>query len=83
MNKLNKEENIEFTYDINVHEMLGLYERCDEFKKIMKIGNFIFCENRVVIRHEKYITVKDGKTVLTDYAKNNESECCLIFTLKE
>ena len=37
-----------------------------------------------VINHEKYISKgEDDKTWLTDYAKNNLSECALRFTLKE
>ena len=83
MNKLNEGEHIEFTHEINAHEMLDLYEKDEKFKEIIKTGNFIFCENRVVLGYEKYITVRNGKTVLADYAKNNESECCLIFTVNE
>lgn len=72
---------MEQTYEISAQDAFRIYYGNEKFRNILSKGGFVYCENRFVINHKKYITHKDGKMVLTDYAKTHESECCLIFDL--
>lgn len=71
------------TYEISIQDGFRLFMENKEFNKAIFTGGFIYCENRYVINNEKYVVHKDGKTVLTEYAKAHESECCLIFNVEE
>lgn len=72
----------ELTYEISVQDGFRIYCENEEFRKILKEGNFIHCENRFVINHPKYVTFNKKEIAsLTEYAKTHESECCLVFTL--
>ena len=72
------------TYEVDTLEFFKVFKENEEFRSFLRKGNFIHCENRVVINHPKYVRSKQGGGVeLTDYAKANEKECCIVFTLVE
>lgn len=67
------------TYEISFKEGIEIFRGNEEFREVLSKGQFTFCENRFVINDDKYIERRNDKIVLTEYAKNNESECCLSF----
>jgi hypothetical protein len=70
------------TYEIDTLEGFKIFKESEEFRNFTRKGNFIHCENRFVINHPMYVKHKKGGGVeLTDYAKANEKECCVVFTL--
>lgn len=71
------------THEISAHEGFAVFEQDEKFRNFVVAGNFIHCENRFVINHPKYVRKnQDGIMFLTDYAKANEKECCIVFALK-
>jgi len=52
------------------------------FMEITKDGSYLYVDSHFVLNHPKYVT-QDlfGETVLTDYARTNMDECCLVFDL--
>jgi len=67
-----------------------LYKSNKAFYDICNTGNFLFVNRDepktdewwgyYVINHPKYVICEDMKSPrLTEYAKNNLAECCLIF----
>lgn len=71
------------TYEINLTDCFNIYKESKEFQEVINSGNFVFCENKVVINDEKYVALKEGRQQLTEYAKMNEAECCLVFDVRE
>lgn len=72
----------ELTYEISVQDAFRIYRENEEFRKFLKSGHFIHCEDRFVVAHPKYVFKnKDGVASLTEYAKTHESECCIVFTI--
>ena len=74
---------MEQTYEISLEDSFKIYSENEKFRDVVSKGGFVYCENRFVINNEKYVMRKDGKTLMTDYARRNEIECCLIFDLVE
>ena len=57
---------------------------CSEFADLIHQGLFIYAECFVIINDPLYVKVSDtphmeGEIVLTDYARENADECCMIF----
>lgn len=72
----------EQTYEISMQDGFRIFQESEEFRKVLEPGYFIHCENRFVINHPNYVVFdKDGKASLTQYAKEHNEECCLIFNL--
>ena len=84
----------DITYRITIKESFRLFCENAEFYEDTKTGNFQcvpeynddgkmgeYCY--FVINHEKFVEHRDdGKTYLTEYAKENLSECALQFTMR-
>jgi hypothetical protein len=71
------------SYSIEFNDFLYEYAKNAAFKKIVDSGNFIFADNRLVINDRKYIAIDEyGIVYLTEYAEDNEQECCLFFEYK-
>lgn len=71
------------TYEIDIQEAFKEYKNNKEFRDYLSAGHFIHCENRFVINHSKYVRIKqEGGAELTEYAKLNEKECCVVFALE-
>ena len=68
-----------FTYEINIEDAVKEYIRNKEFRDFLEKGSFVHCENRFVLKHPKYVKYEDGALKLTEYAKSNQEECCIIF----
>ncbi|MBQ8534972.1 MAG: XRE family transcriptional regulator [Bacilli bacterium] len=51
-----------------------------EFLKMFEQGLYIFVDNHLCIRSEKYVKYIDGEPYLTSYALENIEECCFKFT---
>ena len=67
-------------YNITSDEYIYEYAVNKIFKETIDGGNFIFADNRLVINDPKYVSVSDkGDFRLTEYAENNQHECCLVF----
>lgn len=72
------------SYEISAINAFKEFKRNEEFREFLKGGNFIHCEDRMIINHPKYIKFnEEGVASLTDYAKENEQECCIQFTITE
>lgn len=49
---------------------------------IVSDGTYQYVDSHFVLNHQKYLKQdENGFTVLTDYARNNMEECCLVFDL--
>ena len=58
---------------------LSEYSNSRIFKRIVDSGNFIFVNDLLVINDIKYVTRNEqGQLCLTEYAQNNQDECCLV-----
>lgn len=68
-------------YEIPLTDAIRIYKESEEFRNMTSDGMFIYCEDVFVLRLPKYVTFKKGKQQLTDYARNNKSECCLAFAV--
>ena len=71
------------TYAIGVKDATRLMITNPTVYELMNSGVFAYVGSHVVLNDEKYIT-KDifGKIILTDYARHNMNECCLVFTIE-
>lgn len=76
----NIEEN---TFYIDYPNFITLFKENKDFREFVGTDKFIYCENRVVMNYSKYVSHReDGSVFLTQYAKENNDECCLIFSKK-
>ena len=68
------------SYRITSKEYIAEYAVNRHFKKVVDSGNFVFADNRLVINDPKYIVADENNNLcLTQYAENNQHECCLVF----
>ena len=71
------------SYSIGLVDSFYEYYANPAFRKIIDSGNFAYIDSHVVINDSKYVKETIGGGLdLTDYAKQNVHECCLIFDLK-
>ncbi len=76
--KLNNKESFaipikEFAIQLLVNEDLN--------KEIIR-GKYLYVDNVCCLNDSKYIEYKCGSPTLTEYAKNNIDECCIIFNVE-
>lgn len=72
------------TYSISRNELLKLYYENARLRELLQTGTLVFAENHVVYNDERYVLYdKENKCgVLTEKARKNIAECCLVFTLR-
>lgn len=70
------------TYTIDLRN--AVYASCfnQDFKLLIQGGEYIYVEAKFCINDAKYIGQDEYGTFLTDYARQNVDECCLIFDQK-
>lgn len=53
-----------------------------EMAALVRDGSYLYVDSHFVLNHPRYITQdENGVTVLTNFARNNMEECCLVFDL--
>lgn len=53
-----------------------------EMAALVRDGSYLYIDSHFVLNHPRYITQdENGVTVLTNFARNNMEECCLVFDL--
>lgn len=53
-----------------------------EMAALVRDGSYLYVDSHFVLNHPRYITQDEyGVTVLTNFARNNMEECCLVFEL--
>lgn len=53
-----------------------------EMAALVRHGSYLYIDSHFVLNHPRYITQdENGVTVLTNFARNNMEECCLVFDL--
>lgn len=73
--ELNENEQYQFSEE----SILFFIKNNKKFGELFKNKKFIFVDNHVVINSDKYVVRgSDGFIQLTDYAKRNMNECCLV-----
>jgi len=70
------------TFSISVRDAVVESFLRPELKQSVKNGTYLFVESHFCINDPKYITEdENGYPCLTDYARHNMDECCLVFDL--
>ena len=68
------------TRDISLNQAFKEFKGNADFRDMLESGNFRFADNCFVINNNKYTEPdKDGKYILTDYARQFPDECILLF----
>ena len=71
---------LKMVYTINLDDALKIYETNYDFRKILQSGSFLYAENCYVLNTPRYVLENEfGKHELTEYARNNLSECAIAF----
>ena len=70
------------TFTIGIKDAVYEYITNKDFRDLIDSGKYIYVESHYCINDEKYVCKNEfGRLCLTDYAKNNIDECCLIFDI--
>lgn len=70
------------TYSINYYELAIEYVRNESLRSLINTGAYVYVDSHVCINDSKYITVNlYGEYKLTEYARINMYECCLLFEI--
>ncbi len=70
------------TFSISVRDAMVVSFVNPELKQAMEQGFFLFVDSHFCINEPKYIAYDHlGRPCLTDYARYNMDECCLVFDL--
>ena len=68
------------TYQIGILDLVDEFASNPDFKKVFLSGLYVYVDRCLCINHPKYVQYnKQNQAVLTEYAKKNKAECCLIF----
>lgn len=72
------------TYSISRNELLKLYYENARLRELLQTGTLVFAENHVIYNDERYVHYDKANKcgVLTEEARKNIAECCLVFTLR-
>lgn len=69
------------TFIVDEGGLEDLRKKNKYLQELLNTGKFVYLGYVVCINDAKYIENEDGKLDLTEYARNNVDECCLIFNL--
>lgn len=69
------------TFIIDKNSLENLCKKDKYFYKLLDTGKFIYSGCVVCINNIKYVENKKGESNLNEYARNNLTECCLLFNL--
>lgn len=68
------------TYQVGILDLVDEFASNPDFKKVFLSGLYVYVDRCLCINHPKYVQYnKQNQAVLTEYAKKNKAECCLIF----
>lgn len=70
------------TYTITSNDLCFEYCFNESFRQIIDKNRFMYIDNHLCLKDNKYISMTHKGPIMTDYAYEHMDECCLLFKVK-